>query len=44
MKSITAAITVSLLAMDWWDRTYNHAAYGRAIEAIMASIKHSTGF
>lgn len=44
MKSIIAAITVSLLAMDWWDRTYNHATYGRALAAIAASVKHNIGF
>jgi len=43
MKSIIATIAVSLLVMDWWDRTYNHAAYARALEAMVAGIKHGIG-
>lgn len=41
MRSITAAVTLALMAADWWDRTYNHAAYARGLEGLLAAIKHS---
>lgn len=40
MRSITATVTLVLMAADWWDRTYNHAAYARAIEGLLAGLKH----
>lgn len=43
MKSITAAIAITLLVLDWWDRSYNHSAYAHALEAMVASIRHNIG-
>jgi hypothetical protein len=44
MKAITAATAMVLLVLDRWDHAYNHDAYTRALESLIASVRHSLGF
>jgi hypothetical protein len=43
MKAITAATSLTLLVLNWWDQAYNHGAYARGLENMIVSLRHGLG-